>query len=686
MKKAAVIYLLVFSLMLVSCTPSQGTPSPTAPPAPAATQPATAPSATRIIPTITPTHTPQPTSTGTPVPFSPVISADNRSRLVEVGRIGKGVIQQIAWSPSGQTLALATKIGVYIYSVEPLVELNFINVPGGVSAITYGADDQTLIVAFDVPMADFHVYDPLSGELRDTFGAPYAWQISYLRSTDMLLSVHEDQVIRLWSVSSGEFVRSITPDEYLNSVTSSPDGSQVITCSYHDRWGQDLTFDFWDPISGNLVGSVDVSMSDPVEQLAISPDNARLASMTAYEVVFRSLPSGDFSFQPQMDGRVDVIEFSADSQWLFIGTPEGLIQVRSAETGALEGTYHPHSEWILDIAAQPGGWLVASAGDDGLVQVWDMRDGRIVGTIDGFRQYYDLQLSPDGRMVAALELGSLYVWDMGTLELMHRLTLPDGYIRAYAFSPDSRLLAAGACGAISELYGCQYGLIHVWELPNFSTASVFSGHSSGITELAFTPDGRWLASVDERTHIYLWDLETREISLVMRDWRDVWVREIAFSPDVEYIAVMGFLDIGLRALDTGEELWRFEWTGYPNLVTFSPDSSQVVVGGSTGLIAGFAVQDASQAFQITVPWQFRHTPDDGEHYAALTGILFYPQSDRMIASYRTGWVGFFDFSSGVKVFGFRPAYTDTLIGLTPDGNYLLTNSLDGAIRIWGIAP
>ena len=315
-----------------------------------------------------------------------------------------------------------------------------------------------------------------------------------------------------------------------------------------------------------------------------------------------------------------------------------------------------------------------------------MRDGRIVGTIDGFRRYYDLQLSPDGTMIAALELGSLYVWDMGTLELMHRLTLPDGYIRAYAFSPDSRLLAAGACGAISEFSGCQYGLIHVWEVPSFSTASVFSGHSSGITELAFTPDGRWLASVDEHTYIYLWDIETREISLVMRDWRDVWVREIAFSPDGEYIAVMAFLDIELRALDTGAELWRFEWSGYPNLVTFSPDSSQVVVGGSTGLIAGFAVQDASQAFQITVPWQFRHTPDDGEHYAALTGILFYPQSDRMIASYRTGWVGFFDFSSGVKVFGFRPAYSDTLIGLTPDGNYLLTNSLDGAIRIWGIAP
>mgnify|MGYP001085361777 CR=1 FL=1 len=673
MNKSAVISMLVICLILAACTPTQDTPSPTLPPSP-----------TRLLPTSTPASLPQPAHTATAIPFSPVISADSRSRLVEVGRIGKGVIQQIAWSPSGQTLALATKIGVYIYSVEPLVELNFINVPGGVSAITYGADDQTLIVAFDVPMADFHVYDPLSGELRDTFGAPYAWQISYLRSTDMLLSVHEDQVIRLWSVSSGEFVRSITPDEYLNSVTSSPDGSLVITCSYHGRWGSDFTLEFWDPISGDLVRSVDGSMNYYAEQLAISPDNSRLASMTAYEVVIRSLPSGDFSFQPQMDGRVVVIEFSADSQWLFIGTPEGLIQVRSAETGALEGTYHLHSEWILDIAAQPDGWLVASAGDDGLVQVWDMRDGRIVGTIDGFRQYYDLQLSPDGRMIAALELGSLYVWDMGTLELMHRLTLPDGYIRAYAFSPDSRLLAAGSCGAISEFYGCQYGLIHVWEVPSFSTASVFSGHSSGITELAFTPDGRWLASVDERTHIYLWDLETREISLVMQDWRYGYVREIAISPDGEHMAVMAFLTINLRALDTGAELWGFEWSGYPTFVTFSPDSSQVVLGGAHGTIAGFAVQDAVRAFQISHP--FMRTPADGEQYAALTGILFYPQSDRMIASYRTGWVGFFDFSSGVKVFGFRPAYTDTLIGLTPDGNYLLTNSLDGAIRIWGIAP
>ena len=286
MNKSAVICLLVLCLILAACTPAQDTPSPTLPPTP-----------TRLLPTNTPASLPQPAYTATAIPFSPVVSADSRSRLVEVGRIGKGVIQQLAWSPSGQTLALATKIGVYIYSVEPLVELNFINVPGGVSAITYGADDQTLIVAFDVPMADFHVYDPLSGELRDTFGAPYAWQISYLRSTDMLLSVHEDQVIRLWSVSSGEFVRSITPDEYLNSVTSSPDGSQVITCSWHDRWGPDHTFDFWDPISGDLIRSVDGSINHYIEQLAISPDNARLASQSDYEIVIRDLPSGEFSYQ-----------------------------------------------------------------------------------------------------------------------------------------------------------------------------------------------------------------------------------------------------------------------------------------------------------------------------------------------------------------------------------------------------
>jgi WD40 repeat protein len=673
MNKSAVICLLVLCLILPGCTPLKDTPTPAASPSP-----------TRLLPTSTPASLPQPTHTATAIPFSPVISADNRSRLVEVGRIGKGVIQQLAWSPSGDTLAVATEIGVYIYSVEPLVELNYIDAPGGVSSLTYGADDQTLIVAFNIPDRDIHIYDPLSGELRDTFGAPYAWQIFYLRSTDMLLSVHEDQVIRLWSVSSGEFVRSITPDGYLSLVTSSPDGSQVITGSYHDNRGSDFALDFWDPVSGNLVGSVHERMNYFVEQMAISPDNSRLASMTAYEVVVRSLPAGDFSFQPQMDGMVDVIEFSADSQRLFIGIPEGMIQVRNAETGALVDTYHPHSDWIQDIAAQLDGWLVASAGDDGLVQVWDMRDGRIVGTIDGFHRYSDLQLSPDGTMIAALESGSLYVWDMGTLELMHRLTLPDRNIRAFAFSPDSQLLAAGACGEISEFYGCQYGLIHVWNVPSFSTASVFSGHSSGIIELAFTPDGRWLASVDESEYIYLWDIETRETSLIMWDGRGVWVRQITFSPDGEYMALMDFLEISLWALDTGEELWRYEWSANPNFVTFSPDSSLVVAGGFYGTITGFAVQDAARAFQITHP--FMRTPSDRENTAALMGILFYPQSDRMIASYDTGYVAFFDFSSGVKVFDFRPAYSDTLIGLTPDGNYLLTNSEDGAIRIWGIAP
>jgi WD40 repeat protein len=58
----------------------------------------------------------------------------------------------------------------------------------------------------------------------------------------------------------------------------------------------------------------------------------------------------------------------------------------------------------------------------------------------------------------------------------------------------------------------------------------------------------------------------------------------------------------------------------------------------------------------------------------------------LAASYSSGQIAFWDVNSKQMVHSISLPYRDPMLELTPDGHYLLTNSRDGIIRIWGIAP
>ena len=681
MKKAAVIYLLVFSLMLVSCAPSQGTPSPTAPPAPAATQPATAPSATRIIPTITPTHTPQPTSTGTPVPFSPVISADNLSRLVEVGRIGKGTIRQIAWSPSGDYLALATTIGVYIYSVEPMVAVNFIGAPAGVNAVTYGADDNTLIAAVSTPDHTIKVFNSLTGELLNRLGNQAAIDLSYSQSTNRLLSRFADDTLRLWDMTTGEVIRSFRPAGWLDSAVLSPDGNHVVAGSevgYYDP----RVLELWDGNTGALNRSITGAISGDPDHLAISPNGVYLAT-AGFNIVVRSLPAGDYLYDGDANDTVMSMIFSSDSMALILGTYEGSIQVWDATSGALERTIPAHGRLVTSLAAQPNGSLVASAADDGWLYLWDAATWTQVGAMGGFESFSHLLLSPDGRLAAVTNWEKVYLWDIDTAELVRELTVATRYVFALAFSPDNAYLAVGSCGTTEEY--CPYGAIDLWELDNMTLVKTLYGHTDSIKTLVFSADSQVLASTSYGDdEIKLWDVSSGEVLQSINE--SITPKFILLSPTGDRLASSIYEGIHLRELPTGN-IARIITLGrwWPvRCGFFSADGLTLVTGEDGGEIRWLDSYSGSELFHLDYP--FPLPPYSASNPPYVTDLQMLPQGNLLAASYSSGQIAFWDVNSRQMVYSIDLPYSHPTLELTPDGYYLLTNNLDGTIRIWGIAP
>lgn len=119
----------------------------------------------------------------------------------------------------------------------------------------------------------------------------------------------------------------------------------------------------------------------------------------------------------------------------------------------------------------------------------------------GIGDLNDLTVSPDGRYVAAGSSRGLFIFDPDTLELRKYIDTYS-WVNAIEFSPDSGLVAAGD----------RDGLIRVWDTNTWReiTETVYSGHTMGVLDLAFSPDGKRLASVALDNHLIQWNVGSRE--------------------------------------------------------------------------------------------------------------------------------------------------------------------------------
>lgn len=389
-------------------------------------------------------------------------------------------------------------------------------------------------------------------------------------------------------------------------------------------------------------------------------------------------------------GSVNSMSFAPDGQTIACGLQSGAIALHRVDTGELLHPEHGHLAMIDALAISPDGSMVATAGAESTIRLWDRATGKLLRCLDsddpnGVRS---LAWSPDGKhLAAATALRQVLIWALDTGRRLHQL---QG--RFVAFAPDGRLIISGApggaageqliemrdiasgrqmrifarqamaMGSISlshdgallawtgwnPRYGTladrlelqaqpAWNMIHICETATGKELIQFGNLTESIRSLTMSPDGKTLASVCGRDGKYvdsppparLWEVATGK----ERGQSAFHVSDIeaaAFSPDGSILATAGTdFNTVLVDLTSGKAFASARGHRFPvHAVAFTPDGRSLVTA---------SMDTTALVFDLSLKLRRRPEPSTSIDNQNLEQAWTALAGDDAVAAYRGIW-------------------------------------------------
>ncbi|KAL4864042.1 hypothetical protein BDV12DRAFT_205946 [Aspergillus spectabilis] len=410
-----------------------------------------------------------------------------------------------------------------------------------IAAVGYDHDDE-FIMLFDAATGD------LQKILTDHSDGPIA--MAYSADDMQLVGGYYDGTVRLWDPATGDLHKTLVghTDRVWN-VAFSPDGKQIVSISQK-------TINLWDAATGDLQKTLAYPYA---QEVGFSPDSTQIAACFRDGMIFWDA-AGDIqkTLACQL-GIVTSMAFSPDGKQIVTGSTDTTIRRWDITIDATQNVVG-HSGRVVTVAISPDGQVIASGSADKTIKLWYPATGDLEQTLTGHQKtVFAVVFSPDNKQLASCSDEAVHLWDGAIGEPQNSLRSDDNF-STIAFSPDSKLLATGH----------KHGRIRLWDPATGELKMTLAGHinklaslagleneweETKVTILAFSPDGKLIASASEDRGIKLWDAQTGDlkktlecnyesiitaatVALTTGAHRNATIISVTFSPDSQQIAAV----------------------------------------------------------------------------------------------------------------------------------------------------
>ena len=586
----------------------------------------------------------------------------------------------VAFSPDGKTLVNGMYDTILIWDVATGKLLKSIKRQRSrINALRILEDNKTLLCEnydgsvrlWDITTGEEKKnFDPKSsdgfgGVLRSAFGYEVTTAGLYLNKINEngLYAVgYKNGKIRLKDATTGKHLKTFQgPKGRISQLVFSPDGTLLVanTSNAPNR--------LWDVNTGKSIKDLTqnatmwgiLTFSQDGKTLVCQKQSGEIELWDVATKMLRTTLGEDLRIP------IHTLAFSSDAKTIVAANPNGEIRIWDTNTGAEVSVFSTgHTRKFGALAFSPDSTLLAS-GHINTIVLWDARTfTQLSNRVDTNAWINAVGFSPDGSTLNSVKsfsfkkrtrgpfikegvLSTLSLWDTRTGDKLSDLPV-ESYLGELPKLSGMQNSSSSTTGAIGVVVFSQNGsmlatalnskkatedyrfTVHLWNIPHRTVNLTLKGHTDSLSALAFTPNGRTLASGGDDGTIRLWEASTGTEILNLQSGK---ISALTFSMDGKILASIDkAFSIQLWDVATGDKLISIEGQNdYGNVLAFSADSKILACGGRDGTIR---LWDAAT----------------GNKLSTLKGHV--------------DWVNALAFS--------------------PDGNTLASGSTDGAIFLWNV--